>query len=359
MFSNILDADSPILRKFAFGASQRKRVYQKLGQMVKNGMSVPMALDTLIDQQKDRGASRATLVAILSRWRRGMLDGRDFSQVARLDLPQADLVLLRAGERSGQLHRSVDNVLFLQESVKKMKGAIYGGLAYPGVLLLLAIAIMNFVAYAMVPVYAEFAPPETWTGMAGALASGAWFVVHILPFIITMFVIFISVSIWSLPRWTGSGRMIADRFLPWSVYKLFNGTSFLIALAGLVREGVKTNDALVIIMEGATPWYRERISATLRRMEDGEKIATALHNTGFDFPDREIVDDLRAYESFDNFDEMIEALARDALETALERIRGQMKIAFNLGMVIFALVLIWYVMGMAGMNQMVGEMASK
>ena len=126
-----------------------------------------------------------------------------------------------------------------------------------------------------------------------------------------------------------------------------------------VPEGVKTNDALEIIMDGANPWYRERVSTALRLMEDGQKIATALHNTGFDFPDREIVDDLRAYENFETFDTMIETLANDALETSIARVNAQMKIFFNIAIFIFGGVLAWYILGMAGMNAMIGEMAGK
>ena len=38
----------------------------------------------------------------------------------------------------------------------------------------------------------------------------------------------------SLPRWTGPLRVKFDKFLPWSIYKLYNGTGFLIALKGFV-----------------------------------------------------------------------------------------------------------------------------
>jgi type II secretory pathway component PulF len=337
----------------------QRRTYLKLGQMVKNGLTVPVALETIAQQQLDRGKSRATVAAVLTRWRRGILNGEPLAEAAKKDLPPADIILLRAGEKSGQLDRAITNILHLQDAVKKMKGAIRGGLAYPSVLLLLAFGLMNFVTYQMVPVYTEFAPTDKWTGAAAALASGAWFVANILPFILVLFGLFLAAALWSLPRWTGPLRQKFDSFIPWSIYKLFMGTGFLIALAGLVREGVKTNDALEIIMDGTAPWYRERLSTTLRRMEDGEKIATALYNSGFQFPDREIVDDLRAYENFDTFDSMIETLANDALETALQRVNAQMRVLFNIAIFVFGGVLMWYILGMAGMNAMIGEMAGK
>lgn len=357
-----LDPDAGWRRKLSFTAVVQRRLYMKIGQMTRNGMQVPVALETLMTQRRERLGKKSkddTYLAVISRWRRGILDGQRLAEVAVNDLPPADIILLRAGEKSGQLERAINNILHLQDAVKRMKGAIRGGLAYPSVLLLLAYGLMNFVTYQMVPVYAEFSPPEKWTGQAGALASGAWFVANVLPYLLVSFFAVLAVSIWSLPRWTGPLRVKFDKFLPWSIYKLYNGTGFLIALAGLVREGVKANDALEIIMDGANPWYRERVSTALRLMEDGQKIATALHNTGFDFPDREIVDDLRAYENFETFDTMIETLANDALETSIARVNAQMKIFFNIAIFIFGGVLAWYILGMAGMNAMIGEMAGK
>jgi len=358
----LFDPDATWRRKITFNASLRKRNYSKIAQMSKNGMQVPVALETLITQRRERMGKKAkgdTYLAILSRWRRGVLDGQRLAEVAVNDLPPADIILLRAGEKSGQLERAINNILRLQEAVKRMKAAIRGGLAYPSVLLLLAFALMNFVTYQMVPVYAEFSPPEKWTGAAGALASGAWFVANVLPWLLGLLAILLGLSIYSLPRWVGPLRKKFDNFLPWSIYKLYNGTGFLIAIAGLIREGVKAIDALQIVMEGSNPWYRERLSATIRLMEDGHKIATALYKTGFEFPDREIVDDLRAYENFETFDVMIEQLAEDALETSIARVNAQMNVFFNIAIFVFGSVLAWYILGMAGMNAMIGEMAGK
>jgi type II secretory pathway component PulF len=354
-----LAADSYIQRKLNFGAAMRRRIYQKLSQMVRNGMPLPKAVETVAAQQAERGRSRATVTAILLRWKRGLLDGREFSEVARPDLPQADLVLLRAGEKSGQLYRAVENIIFLQEAMRTMRKTIAAGVTYPAVLMALAFGIMNLVTYLMVPIYASLVPIDTWTGAAAALADGAWFVANIMPWAVALLLVGLATAIWSLPRWTGPWRLKADRYMPWSTYRLFTGTGFLIALAGLISEGVKSNDALSIIMERANPWYRERIETALHRMEDGENIATALYNSGYDFPDREIVDDLRAYENFDNFDQMIHQLAHDALDTSLDRMKTQMKIIFNVGLFTFAGTLVWYLLGMAGMNSLIAGMSMK
>jgi type II secretory pathway component PulF len=355
--ADLFDPTSRIRQKLAFGPSMRRRTYSKIQQFVRNGKPLSDSIQVLIEQQSER-KNRQSLVALLQRWHHGILNGQAFSDVIHDDVPSADRTLLHAGEKSGHIDSAIGNILFLHEATKRMKGLIKGGVSYPLVFFSLALALMAFVTFTMVPTYAELSPPETWTGAAKSLHTGAQLTIHVMPFVVAIVIGLLALSIWSLPIWTGDNRKFMEKVPPYSIYKVYHGTSFLVALAALIGEGVKGDEALKIIMQNGSPWFNERIEAALFRMENGEKIANALFNTGFEFPDREIVDDIRAFQDSENFDQLLQDLAKEALETALQKIAGQMLILKNMGMVAFGGVLLWFIFGMFGMNQMISNLAN-
>lgn len=354
-FASLNNPDTRVRRWMSFGTSQKRRTYSKLGQLVNNGLTITDSIEALAQQARERGRSRATIAAILSRWRRSMLNGCTFSEAVADDLPQSDVILLRAGESSGQLARAVESILTLWDAKKQMKSAIIGGLTYPMLLFCLVVLLMTAVAFSLVPTMADVIPRDKWQGMAHGLDVGSTAIITYGPISVVAFAILIAISIWSLPRWTGPIRAKFDSFMPWSLYKTYMGVGFLVAIAGLIREGVKTNQALEIVMDGSSPWYRERVSAALRRMEDGEKIATALHNTGFRFPDREIVDDMRVYENLDNFESNIRSLANDSLDVAISSVKAQMKIFQNIAIFAVGATIVWFYGGFGALMMQIGQ----
>lgn len=62
-------------------------------------------------------------------------------------------------------------------------------------------------------------------------------------------------TVWSLPRWHRPDRLrrIFDGLMPWSVYKDIQGATFLLNIGALLQSGVRTKDALEILLETASP----------------------------------------------------------------------------------------------------------
>ena len=355
---DIFDSTSRIRQKMAFNAKTRDRIYLKIQQLVKNGMTPIDAIQTIISQQEDRKGQQP-LVSLLKRWHEKLLNGQKFASAIEDDVSASDRTLISAGEESGKIENAIENILFLNNSTKRMKSVIKGGLAYPALLFGIAIALLYFVSTQLVPVYAEFADPKTWEGAAYSLYVGSVFTIYILPFIIIGLFMLGAISVYSLPRWTGPIRQSFEKIIPYSIYKLYHGTSFIVALSSLIAEGTKSDMAIKIIAKDRSPWFQERMNAILDRMENGEKFAEAMFNSGYEFPDAEVVDDIRAFQDSKSFDVLLTNLAKDAIETSIRRISGIVQVLKIIGMVAFALVLVWYILGMFGMNSVVTNMANK
>src|SRR5690606_1735213 len=143
---------------------------------------------------------------------------------------------------------------------------------------------------------------EQWTGVGAHMAIMADYVNSWLIPTIGALLAMIAVIVWTLPRWTGSARAIADRYPPWSIYRLTAGSGFMLAVSGMVKAGVPIPSILRLLQRGASPWFAERVSMTLFYVNNGLNLGDALYRTGFGFPDPETVKDLRAFAAFDGFD---------------------------------------------------------
>ena len=92
-------------------------------------------------------------------------------------------------------------------------------------------------------------------------------------------------------RWTGWGRVMADRFAPFSLYRVLSGSGFLFVCIEFLRLGVDLNrDTFRQFERGASPYVRSRIRAVSGRMlNEGLGFGSALEACGNDFPDETLV----------------------------------------------------------------------
>lgn len=326
-------------KALGFGASVRRRIYRKLAVLLGNGVRLPDALRVLIQHETADGARRESVVArCLQRWRRMVDNGRTLGFAVAADVPRIDALLIEAGDASGKLPQALLDAVRVQEASGRIRNAIAGGLAYPVVLLLLAAGFLVFYALAIVPAFEQVVPRDRWFGLPAMLASVADWLVAWGPLVAGAIGAALAAAFWSLPRWTGRWRLAVERFPPWSLYRLLQGTSFLLAFAALVQAGMKVPEALRVLGREASPWLAERLRAAGRHVNNGHDIGMALQLAGHGFPSPEIVRDLRTYAGLDGFEENLTRIAREWLEESEQQVRRQMAVVFNASIVIMGLV---------------------
>lgn len=132
----------------------------------------------------------------------------------------------------------------------------------------------------------------------------------------------------------------------------------MLSVAALVKSGETIPNILQIMMKSATPWFHERMAATLKHVRNGASFGDALYKTKFWFPDEETVRDLRAFSKLDNFDDRLEAMGNDMLKTSVDKINIQMSFLKNASIVILGLIFAMILLGIFALQQMVTDAVS-
>ena len=341
--------------KIQFGTKQRKRQYEKLAQLLRNGVVQVEALDLLYTHASQNGRKPSLPAAVaIAEWVRKTDDGNPLGEAMRDWIPEQDFAIINAGDKSGKLIQALDNVVLLHEKQRMIRGAIWGSFLYPLAILLAMAGFLYKFGTDVVPAFSEVLPQERWYGVAASMGALSDFVVAGgLLWVFGGIAALSALIAWSMPRWTGPIRTRFDRFPPYSIYRLVRGSGFLLSLAILQAAGMKPGESLLEFRRGASPWYRERIDRALSFVRNGKNVGEALWLARHDFPDAETVTDLRAYAAMSEFDAMLMRIGKSNIEEAVDRIQAQSKIVRLAFIMMLGVVFAWVVYGVFDLQALI------
>lgn len=323
--------------KFEFGADERQRFYTKLVQLLENGVSLDTAL---LQIEKISSRKSKILPKLYRRWRNEIAEGINFGTCLSPYVPSSEAILLETGANSGKLVKSLQNAAESIENQSKVKKAIVGAAAYPGVLTAMLIAAMVLSSYKVIPTFEQIIPVDQWQGIAYAVAMAAQFIREDGLTLLIGFISIVVVVMMSLPRWTSQSRIYFDRFVPWSLYKMLQGSAFLLSVASMMSAGIKIDEvSLGRISKQSEPYLRQRIKGIQKFVASGENLGDALYNAGFEFPDAEIIGDLQIYARLRGFDQNLIRISRIWVDGIVERVHVAMQIVNFVILVLITVVI--------------------
>ncbi len=326
-------------------SATRLKIYRKLASLMSNRFSLMNALDMLHATITNDGKNPSEPMAIaIANWANALQNGQPFSEALRGWAPDRERLMLSVGDVS-DLESAIRNLIRVTEGTTKMIRPITSAISYPAFLLMMVTLIIYGIGAYMVPPMIEAAPNVQWTGIAKNLADlSAWIRVY-WPIAFSVvpalgIIIYATIGIW-----TGTIRSYVDNLPPWSLYKVFVGITWLLALSALVKGGTPVSNALRALRRDATRYLTERIDKTLVFINNGDNLGQALSKTGLDFPDPEIIGDLKIYSEMDNFEEALEKLANDWLDDSAYMIEQKAGILNMVALLCVSGVIAWAVMG--------------
>lgn len=328
-----------------FSNEARLKLYRKIASLMRNRFSLMSALDMLHDSASDGGKSPGEPMAIaIACWGRALNNGLTFSDALKGWAPDRERLMLSVGDVS-DLEGALLNLIRVTEGSTKMIRPIIGAIAYPTFLFLMAVLIIYGIGVYMVPPMLDAAPGVRWRGLAKDLVDvSAWiqeyWLVAFSALPVTMLFIYLTIGIW-----TGPIRAIVDNMPPYSLYKVFVGISWLLALSALVKGGTPVSTAMRALRRDATRYLKERIDKTLVFINNGDNLGIALKKTGLNFPDKEVIADLKIYSELDNFEEALESLANQWLEESVYLIEQKAALLNMAAILSVGGVIAWAVMG--------------
>lgn len=333
----------------------RQGLWRKLAKLLHDGIPILAGLQE-IRALRDPAAP---LAVAIQHWLRGMNNGRALSDVIAPWVDPQERMLIRAGEQAGQLEQALHSVVKLARAAAAIRAAVLAGLAYPAFLLLLAIGALYFFGYRIIPAFSRAAGADAWTGLARAMVVTSQFVQQGLHWLLLVAALLIVGVLFALPHWNGPVRVWLDRHPPLSIYRVMHGAAWLIALSALVGAGMRIENAVEHLARGAGAWARVRCEAALKGLRSGRNLGEALERSGYGFPDRAILSDLRLYASKSGFDEALRVIGEEWITESVERVQALMRVLFALALLLVGAVVMFMAAGLLAMQMQLMQIVQR
>lgn len=335
---------------FASGIAARRRLWIKLAKLLANGVPLLDALKTIHERRVEGGSAKEPTALAMGMWMARIRNGHRLGQAIEGWVPKDEQMLISAGEQSGRLDKALMNASEIMNAKGKIKKAVIGGLLYPAIMMMIALGVLVMFSFKIIPEFSKVVPDERWHGIARVMIDLANFSRSWLPLIAILLVAGFIALFMSFPRWSGALRTKLDKYPPYSIYRMLQGGAWMVSLSALVAAGVRVENAVQQLGEGAPNWLAVRTQACLRGMRSGLTLGDALAKSGYNFPDREIVDDLGVYSRLSGIDQALAIIGKEWVDESVEKIQGMMKGVFGVSVLVVGLFIAFMVGGLIGME---------
>lgn len=349
-----------ILARMAFSGQKKVRIMRQIQRLIKSGVPIIQSLEMIrVLQSNNDKKPREPLALMIGEWQHRLNLGKSLATSMHGWISIPEELIIEAGEQSDRLAQSLDDALQAEGAGRGIRNAILGGLAYPVVLLGALIFMLWGFSTEIVPTFATILPPEEWTGNARTMYLVSQFVINWLPLIGMIFGGILTATLLSLPILVGQARTYLDRIPPWSIYKITQGASFMISLRGFVSSGTTITDALRNMLKIGNPYFKERVSTILTRINMGRNLGEAMIESGYNFPDNEIAGEVAIYSELDNFDESLDLLAKEWINDSVSRAQTAAKLINNVMLFAVAGTIGYLAMSMFELQDLVAQSAQR
>lgn len=323
---------SDLADRKAFNWKTREALYAHIAAQVENGVAIETALDDFSESLGELGRKSAqTLVDNVSR---RMREGMPLRKAIEVAVPREEVALIAGGEQSGKLAHALEVLIETHDRVEAVVRAYKSAVARPVQSLAMVYGLLWVVGGYVIPNLVQGLPEKDVHGVGLMMYEGAEFSHSLWSAIPPLLIVAVILLVrWSMPRWTGSSRIVAERFFPYSFYRDIEGYKWLSSFAGMIEAGIPDVHILARQMETANPWLKERLRHVRFRMtEGGLNLAEALKAKGpgklppFNFPNPQIIFRIRSIVALKDFHEKVSRVAkkwsveieRDALAQAMK-----------------------------------------
>lgn len=323
------------LYRHSFSANDRIEFYEMLAFLLDNEKPLRQALSDMRDVATDFGRKKHPSAVLLTDCIHALDDGESI-EVALIDwVPIQEATLIGAGVLEGNIAESLRRASRIVAGKGEMLAAIKGAVMYPSVLIIIVIAMMYMVNAKFIPQLEKMVPREKWEGAIWWLGNLSQGVIENGVLFIVFAMLIVGVIYWSLENYTGKSRKFIDSITPWSLYRIFQGVTFLLNISALLRVNIQTLNALNIINENASPWLQQRVKETQIYIRQGQHLGKALKSTGYNFPSKECVNQMMLLTEGDGSENILEGYANRWLQQAIKDVK---KKALRLTILCFILV---------------------
>jgi len=344
------------LTRFQFRTSRkhRFRIYRKLEGMLRMNEALSRALDRLYLNASEMGKyPRRPAAVALREWFLKDRAGVSLAEAMEGWVPTGELYMIRAGEESGTMAKSLGAIQAVGEKARQMKEAVMYAVGYPAFMVVLVSFVLYMFGVNLIQNMRKSAPPSVLKAM-GSVAVLSDFITDWGVTVIICLVLLVALITFTLPYWRGSIRAKFDMFPPWSWYRVLQGSGFLLGLSALLGAQVPLKRSLEILEEQANPWMRERINSARNEVLRGRNLGESLRVGKFNFPDPQVAVDLEILSERADVGSVIEQVTEEWIREQIDAMKAQSVVARNLGLAVVGGVIAWTMMSIFSV---VGELS--
>ena len=324
------------IAKLRFGLKARISIYERIADFLDAQIDIVSTLKSLRDRYAKTRDYRSR---ILGEWIANMERGVVFSESIKDWIPAAEHMLISAGERGTGLKNGLIEAKVLSTASSQTKAAIAGGLIFPMALFGMIIGLMFMFQTQQVPAFTAMLPLERWPSGAKMLYNVSYFFYKYLFVLLGVIAAIAFVVTSSMGRWTRPPRSFFDHLPPWSIYKSYQASSFLIGLASLMQAGIPTYDALRMMHRNASPWTKVHLEKMMSSIKIGGSNPGKALDTGL--LDAETAGDVQDYSRLGSFQDAIYRMGQRSLANGVKSIEAKMVVIRNLMLVLVAGSIAW------------------
>jgi type II secretory pathway component PulF len=264
--------------------SERTAFYRELARSIESREQLRSFLSAELAISRNpstRNSSRATALALMQRQ---LSMGNDYrlSHLLGRVMPQSDRLMLSALDFSSDRPATLRSLADAIEQQKRARQVIGQSLLPPLILLPGVAGFCHVLATQSIPVIVKMAPPAVWTPFNQSVRSFAEVIQRDGGWLMLATVCTTVLVTCALPRWTGRARSQLENLKPrarWllfpvfpltlalSVYRDFQVSQLLNALAVLLESGMTLTEALQRLRRHAQPWMRSHLQRVLAHLQ--------------------------------------------------------------------------------------------
>jgi type II secretory pathway component PulF len=334
----------------------RFRIYRKLQSMLAMNEALSRALERLWYNASDMGRKPDRPAAMaLREWLKRDRGGETLSEAMNGWIPSADLYMIRAGEESGQVSNALLAIMHVGDSAQRMRKAIVSAVSYPVFMFALLAGVFWLFGVNLVENMRKAAPPQVMAAMGG-ITSVSDFVMHYGWILVTLVIVSATVIVTTLPYWRGPARVKFDKYPPWSWFRIWQGSAFLLGLSALLKAQVPLKRAVEILAEEANPWLRERLNSVREEILRGRNLGEALRAGGYEFPDPQVALDFEILSERADVGAIIDMVTKEWIEEQIEQLDIQSQVVRTAGLIAVGGTIAWAMMSILNITTVLSEM---
>lgn len=330
---------------FRNSGGSRIEFYEMMSALLSDGKPLDGALRVLLRRYQAR---KNPMAEVLQYWLGRLDEGTTFAVALKGYAPDTELTLISASERGGNLAAGLQEAAETTKALKRIIGIVRSEMTQPIIQMAALVAILVGFSNWLAPQLSSSVPDWAMSGVQRALFRTADVVREMLLPTLAVVAAITGAAIWSMPNYTGALRPFLNRLPPWSIYKLYSASTFMVSLSSLIRAGVPIESAITFIGRQSSPYVADHMALMRSRLRAGVEQGEAL-DTGL--LSERLADLVAVYASTARFDSAIETAGKVAIEAASQDIKSKTAVARVGSLSLVAAVVLWIYISLVGIGE--------